>query len=214
MKQNRTLSFAPLLCAILIIAFAVSPGHSFSRNALGYRVNTVAIGQGLPASQASHRATRDRRHAITLGKDGDNYDPFNLANKIDPETKPLLHSAAFYARFVLRHYANNKMLKKTQVKVKGKRRAMWRRLDEQRKNVMTLAGYTSHIVVPSFTFLFFGALMASVVPSYYSKCIQCVSTLTASRAQVVEAVVGLGITSTLAALFTGLRGALFWIGGE
>ena len=91
---------------------------------------------------------------------------------------------------------------------------MWKKLNEQRKNVMSLAGYTPHIVVPSFVFLFLGALMTSIVPSYYSKCIQCVSTLAATKAQLIEAIVGLGVTSTLAALFTGLRGSLFWIGGE
>jgi hypothetical protein len=99
-------------------------------------------------------------------------------------------------------------------KVKGKRRAMWKKLNEQRKNIMTLAGYTSEIVTPSFLFLFLGALVTSVVPSYYSKCIHCVSTLTATRGQLLESLIGLGVTSILAALFTGLRGSLFWIGGK
>ena len=120
----------------------------------------------------------------------------------------------FYARFLVNHFVKRAIDKKTQARVKGKRREMWRKLNEQRKNVMTLAGYTPHIVVPSFLFLFLGALMTSIVPSYYSKCIQCVSTLAGGKAQLIEAIVGLGISSTLAALFTGLRGSLFWIGGK
>jgi hypothetical protein len=91
---------------------------------------------------------------------------------------------------------------------------MWAKLNEQRKNVMTLAGYTSSIVTPSFAFLFLGALMTSIVPNYWGKCIQCVATLSATKAQLLEAIIGLGVTSTLAALFTGVRGSLFWIGGE
>eukprot|EP00536_Pseudo-nitzschia_multiseries_P004178 jgi/Psemu1/253381/estExt_Genewise1Plus.C_680043 len=55
--------------------------------------------------------------------------------------------------------------------------------------------------------------MTSVVPSYWGKCIQCVATLTATKAQLVEALIGLGVSSLLAGLFTGIRGSLFWIGG-
>ena len=90
---------------------------------------------------------------------------------------------------------------------------MWSKMNEQRKNVMTLAGYTTSFVVPSFGFLLLGALMTSIVPSYWGKCIQCVATLTATKAQLIEALVGLGVSSFLAALFTGMRGSLFWIGG-
>ena len=142
------------------------------------------------------------------------YDPFETANKIEPETMSLPESMVFYARFVVERFYKNRMDKKMQEKMKGRKRAMWKMLDEQRKNVMTLAGYTPSLVVPSFIFLFLGALMTSIVPSYYSKCIQCVSTLATSRTQLVGAMMGLGITSTLAALFTGLRGSLFWIGGK
>lgn len=92
--------------------------------------------------------------------------------------------------------------------------SFWQQFNEQRRNVMNLAGYTRRMIVPSFTFLFLGALVSSIVPNYWGKCIQCVATLSGSRAQLVEALVGLGVTSTLAALFTGIRGSLFWIGGE
>ena len=91
---------------------------------------------------------------------------------------------------------------------------MWRKMNEQRKNVMTLAGYSTSFIVPSFGFLLLGALMTSIVPSYWGKCIQCVATLTATKAQFAEALIGLGVSSLLAGLFTGIRGSLFWIGGE
>lgn len=142
------------------------------------------------------------------------YDPLENANKIEPVTMSLPESIVFYAKYLVEHFHKNRLNKKLQEKMKGRKRAMWKRLDEQRKNVMTLAGYTPSLVVPSFLFLFLGALMTSIVPSYYSKCIQCISTLTTSKAQLIESMVGLGITSTLAALFTGLRGSLFWIGGK
>ena len=142
------------------------------------------------------------------------YDPIKAANGIDPETKPLMKSMAFYAKFVIDRVIANRLDKKLKEKQKGKRRAMWKSLNDQRKNVMTLAGYTKGIVAPSFLFLFLGALMASVTPLYYSKCIQLVSTLSGTREQLFKAVLGLGVVSTLEALFTGLRGSLFWIGGK
>jgi hypothetical protein len=142
------------------------------------------------------------------------YDPLETANKIEPETMSLPQSSSFYAKFLVEHFYQNRLNKKLQEKMKGRKRAMWKKLDEQRMNVMTLAGYTPSLVFPSFLFLFLGALMTSIVPSYYSKCIQCVSTLTTSQSHLIESMVGLGITSTLAALFTGLRGSLFWIGGK
>lgn len=153
--------------------------------------------------------------------DDDDYDPIATANRIEPQTKPLVESLAYYARFVVSHFMKNhpdKMLLGAAAAVntkrtRGHRRAMWRKLNEQRKNVVTLAGYTKDIVRPSFGFLLFGALMTSIVPSYWGKGIQCVATLTATNAQLFEAIVGLGVSTTLAALFTGIRGSLFWIGG-
>ncbi|KAG7364293.1 ABC transporter [Nitzschia inconspicua] len=150
----------------------------------------------------------------TINKDDDAtsslYDPFATANKIEPQTKPLPESMSFYAKYLINYFCKTPKLGK---KIRGQRRAMWKKLNEQRKNVMTLAGYTSDIVTPSFGFLFLGALMTSIVPNYWGKCIQCVATLSATKGQLLEAIVGLGVTSTLAALFTGIRGSLFWIGG-
>lgn len=204
--------FARLTVVVLVLAAT----SAFNTNSPGSIVTKKVASnrwQKNP-SAVSRTPLTSRRHAVALVQDPSNYDPYIVANTIHPETKPLPESIAFYAKFVVKHFSKLRLDRKTRERVKGKRRAMWKKLDEQRKNIMTLAGYTSHIVFPSFLFLFLGAFMTSVVPSYYSKCIQCVSTLTASRAQLVEAVVGLGVTSTLAALFTGLRGSLFWIGGK
>jgi hypothetical protein len=228
MKHNRLPTSFARLGSLLIIACACSPALSFSPSGWGSPLtNTVASGQKFPSSKIgtdrpewmgrSYKTVpRGRRHAVALGADPsatNGYDPFATANKIEPETMPLPSSMAFYAKFLVKHFIQKKIDKKSQVKVEGKKRAMWQRFNEQRKNVMTLAGYTPHIVVPSFTFLFLGALMTSIVPAYYSKCIQCVATLTATKGQLMEAIVGLGVTSIFAALFTGLRGSLFWIGG-
>lgn len=154
------------------------------------------------------------RHFDAYSDDAAAYDPYHMANIIAPKTQSLPSSMQFYARFVVDYFSQMRLDRMSAEKVKGRRRAMWAKLNEQRKNVMTLAGYTAHIVTPSFLFLFLGALMTSVVPSYYSKCIHCVSTLTSTRAQLIESLLGLGVSSVLAALFTGLRGSLFWIGGK
>lgn len=202
---------------VFTVSLLLSTVHAFTSSQFSGRSATTCAA---PERQwrnnnqiASTFAPLSRRHAVALGQDASNYDPYEAANDIEPATKTLPSSMAFYAQFVVDHFAKNRLDRKSVEKVKGKRRAMWKKLNEQRKNIMSLAGYTSDIVTPSFLFLFLGALMTSVVPSYYSKCIHCVSTLSATRVQLVEALIGLGVSSILAALFTGLRGSLFWIGG-
>lgn len=86
--------------------------------------------------------------------------------------------------------------------------------NEQRKYVVQLANYKSHIVVPSFSALIIGALMVSLVPHFEARCIQMVATLHESQAEVIYAILGLVVTNTLAAILTGVRGALFWIAGS
>lgn len=56
--------------------------------------------------------------------------------------------------------------------------------------------------------------MTSIIPLYYAKCIQIVATLDPNPTRVMQALAGLAISSTLGALFTGLRGSLFWIAGS
>ena len=144
------------------------------------------------------------------------YDP----NEISPETKTIGESMRFYFHYVVQSIVRSQQEKKKRleetVEKKSRRKSFresMRKLNEQRKNLVTLAGYTSHIVIPSFTFLFLGALTTSVVPMYEAKCIQLVATLHPSKAKLIEALLGLVVSSTLASLFTGLRGSLFWLAG-
>jgi hypothetical protein len=170
-------------------------------------------------------ATDSADSSVSLDPADQNYDPFAIANGIEPETQRIPESFRFYVQFVLRRWhkiRNETKLQRLQGTIRSmrlqqqqRRKAQWSKLNEQRKNIVTLAGYTSNIVLPSFSFAFLGALMASITPLWYSKCVHCVSTLTVdgSPSGIWMAVLGLGITSTLEALFTGLRGSLFWIGG-
>jgi ABC transporter transmembrane region len=89
-----------------------------------------------------------------------------------------------------------------------------RQWNQQRKALVDLANYRRHIVLPSFAALIIGALLVSVIPHYEARCIQLVATLHPQRADLLRAIGGLLLTSTLAALFTGLRGSLFWMAGS
>lgn len=152
---------------------------------------------------------------------------------IVPKTLSLPASMVVFAQFVVnRVIANRRTKRLKQLHRRGLR--FWKKplplldgqpkepsfwdslkiLNEQRKNVVKLAGYNAPIVAPSFTFLLLGALMTSIIPQYYSNCLQCVATLDPSRANCIRALAGLAISSTLGALFTGLRGSMFWIAGS
>lgn len=165
------------------------------------------------------------------------YDP----NEIHPKTKTLTGSIAFFTTFCLRMMHTNRRRKKLLLQVQtkltqsqqkaaaeNKNKALmakqkkkvpaWikrlRKLNEQRQNLVLLADYTASIVAPSFFFLTLGALMTSIIPHYYSMCIQLVATLDGTTSKVWEALIGLTVASTLGALFTGMRGSLFWIAGS
>jgi hypothetical protein len=170
---------------------------------------------GPSVGRTHHQNALLRRHAATVDSEEKaiGYDALETANGIEPETKPLVQSVQFYIRFVVERFARNRLDKTIKNYKKGRRRAMWKSLNEQRKNIITLAGYTSNIAVPSFVFLFLGALMSSITPHYYSTCIQLVSTLSGTQQQLIRATLALGTVSVLEALFTGLRGSLFWVGG-
>ena len=152
---------------------------------------------------------------------------------IQPKTMPLSRSFEFYVHFVLKRMHENR--KKKQLEKKFRRGwRFWKKLppvkpdgtprttvwdtikilNHQRRNVVKLAGYNAPLVVPSFVCLFLGALLMSVIPHFYSECITCVATNEPSRMKCIQALSGLAISSTLSALFTGLRGSLFWIAGE
>ena len=86
-------------------------------------------------------------------------------------------------------------------------------LNESRKNLTRLVGYDSSLLLPAFSYLVLGALMSSIVPHYYSACISCVAAGEPNRAKLIWAIGGLGLSHVAEALFTGFRGALFWIAG-
>jgi hypothetical protein len=87
-------------------------------------------------------------------------------------------------------------------------------LDESRKELIELVGYDSKLLVSSFGFAMIAAFMNSVIPHYYGQSVNCLANaLITPRTEVITALTGLGIASVLCALFTGIRGALFWLAG-
>ena len=89
-----------------------------------------------------------------------------------------------------------------------------RKLNESKQKLVGLVGYDSSLLLPAFSYLIMGALCNSIIPHFYSSCISCVTAGEANRRKLMLALGGLGLSSVLEALFTGLRGALFWIAGE
>jgi hypothetical protein len=88
------------------------------------------------------------------------------------------------------------------------------KLNESKQKLVGLVGYDSSLLLPAFSYLVLGALFKSIIPHFYSACISCVAAGEANRRKLLMAMGGLGMSSVLEALFTGLRGALFWIAGE
>ncbi|KAL3789222.1 hypothetical protein HJC23_002807 [Cyclotella cryptica] len=88
------------------------------------------------------------------------------------------------------------------------------KLNETRQKLVRLVGYDSSLLLPAFSYLILGALFKSIIPHFYSACISCVAAGEANRNKLMLAMVGLGVSSVFEALFTGLRGALFWIAGS
>lgn len=88
-----------------------------------------------------------------------------------------------------------------------------RKLNESRKNLTRLVGYDSSLLLPAFSYLILGAFTSSIVPHFYSACISCVASQDPNRAKLMWAIGGLGLSHVAEALFTGFRGALFWIAG-
>lgn len=91
--------------------------------------------------------------------------------------------------------------------------AKWNKLNESRKSLIRIVGYDSSMMTPAFGYLIMGAFMTSVVPYYYSSCISCIASADPNRSKLLWAVGGLTLSSILEAVFTGCRGALFWIAG-
>jgi ABC-type multidrug transport system fused ATPase/permease subunit len=203
--------------------------HVRQRNAPGRHLDFFAASTSLGSSSTS--SANEPLDNNGLGY----YDP----NQIHPKTKTLTESIAFFARLCLKlmdtSARRNRILKlrrqnqpaislaralatSTTTKRQREREPSWKRnlrkLNEHRINLVKLADYTAPIVAPSFLFLTLGALMTSIIPHYYAECIQLVATLDPSPTKVWRSIVGLAVSCTLGALFTGLRGSLFWIAGS
>ena len=87
-------------------------------------------------------------------------------------------------------------------------------LNESRKEMIELVGYDANLLVSCFGFAMLAALMNSIIPHYYSQAVNCLANaMTSTRVEVVASLTGLGTASVLCALFTGIRGALFWLAG-
>ena len=249
-RNKRGMQGGSLLCTLLLMVSAVRRAHSLSIPS--HHVQWLPTNHrkswnptSITTRGCGRRSQHGRRRSISttsLVLDSTtrqyDYDPYQTANKIEPQTPTISESLLFYGKFLVKHFHQNsrknttKRERRTRIQRLLRRHdtphaneeaketaeeennnTLWQQMNEQRKNIMTLAGYTASFVVPSFGFLLLGAFMTSIVPSYWGKCIQCVATLEATQGQLVEALIGLGVSSILAGLFTGIRGSLFWIGG-
>ena len=88
-------------------------------------------------------------------------------------------------------------------------------LNRSRKELIELVGYDASMLIPCFGFAISAAFMNSVIPHYYGACVTCIANAaTTTQTEILTALTGLGISSALCALFTGSRGALFWLAGK
>lgn len=191
-------------------AYAFAPQHSMASYGRIFHKSSSSL-QFSAAEIAHLRCVNGHQHV------SDEEEDFYV-HGIVPKTKSITGSMSFFAKFVVRRMLENRQLrlkrKNGMVPPKQGFRDNLKVLNEQRRNLVRLAGYNAPIIVPSFTFLLLGALTTSVIPQFYSECIQCVATLDPSRSKCMRALAGLAITSTLGALFTGMRGSLFWVAGS
>lgn len=169
-----------------------------------------------------------RKHSDLLSVESAStlYDP-ELSQR--PKTLPLLQSFALFCRYALKYWREKKEERLTAKELRRARKsAGWIRkiLDRQTstwttlqqfhasaKNLFNLVGYDAALLLPAGCFLVLGAVFESIRPHYWSKCISYVVSGEPHRSKVMNALVGLSVSNFLAALFTGLRGAMFWIAG-
>ncbi|KAL7542047.1 hypothetical protein ACHAXR_011461 [Thalassiosira sp. AJA248-18] len=165
----------------------------------------------------------------------------SMVNEFQPRTMTVSGSFKFFARFVVQTILDKRaerklgrenrqrlrsrvkrvlLLRKEKLKTTKSRkdkssgiRESMRKLNGMRKEMIRLVGYDSSLLVPAFSYLIMGAFMSSVIPHFYSSCISCVAAGEANKEKLIWALGGLGISHVLEAIFTGFRGALFWIAG-
>lgn len=164
-------------------------------------------------------------------------------NEFQPRTMNVPQSYAFFAQFVvkaildkraqkslgrenrrrlrdrlkrvlfLRKEKHELSSKKKEVTTKTGVRESLRKLNESRKDLIRLVGYDSTLLVPAFSCLITAAFMSSVIPHYYSLCMSHVVAGDVNQNKMLWALGGLGLAHVLEALFSGFRGAFFWIAG-
>ena len=197
-----------------------------------------------PRLQATSSRSADSIELKPNGSDETSHDSTLITYNTDlneaPKTLPLLKSVKHFVQYTLQYLKENKQerkrykqlrrlskLSKGKVEVvdtilppggkeleKMSIRQTLQQLNNSRKNLISLVGYDASLLVPSFSFLLFGAIFESIRPHYWSKCITFVVSGESQRNKVIQALVGLSMSSLLGALFTGLRGAMFWIAGK
>lgn len=197
-----------------------------------------------PQHQPPRGRTTLLSSATLINGDGETDTDESPVNEFQPRTMKVSQSFTFFSQFVvktildkraqktlgrenrrrlrdrLKRVLLHRKVKKvlTTKKKKGAKktgiRANMRKLNESRKKLILLVGYDSSLLVPAFSYLIMGAFMSSVIPHYYSACISCVAAGEANRNKLLWALGGLGLSHVLEAVFTGFRGALFWIAGE
>lgn len=185
---------------------------------------------------------RTKLFSSVINGNVDNNDELLMVHEFQPRTMKVSESFAFFARFVVQTILDNRSQKRSGLanrrrlrdrifrttnremistttitsSFKPKRgfRESMHKLNESRKSLIRLVGYDSSLLVPAFGYLIMGAFMSSIIPYYYSSCISCVAAGEANRDKLLWALGGLGVSHVFEAIFTGLRGALFWIAGE
>jgi hypothetical protein len=146
-----------------------------------------------------------------------------------PKTLPLLQSFALFCRYALKYWAEKNEERLTVKELRRARKSTgglgnfldsksnnWNTVKQfytSAKNLFKLVGYDAALLLPAGCFLVLGAVFESIRPHYWSKCISYVVSGEPHRSTVMNALVGLSVSNFLAALFTGLRGAMFWIAG-
>ena len=210
-------------CIALVFASASSVNAYTTTQSIGVRERPAATTHQAAAAQPLRHRSRHLRHFSSCWRrDGREALLHSMANgdgvnSFVPRTQTVIQSLAYFLRFVVQTFQSKRVIEERHdgepEPPKLGIRASFRKLNDSRKSLIRLVGYDSSLLVPAFSFLVLGAFMSSVIPHYYSSCISCVAAGEPSREKIVMAIAGLGIATFFEAIFTGCRGALFWIAG-
>lgn len=209
-------------CIALVLA-SVSSVSAYTQS-IGVRRELSSSAAATHHHHPTLRHSRNLRHFSSCRRRIGGREPLlqslssSNGDSFTPKTQTVIQSLTYFLRFVVQTIQSRRVIEERQdghepEPPKLGIRASFRKLNDSRKSLIRLVGYDSSLLVPAFSFLVLGAFMSSVIPHYYSSCISCVAAGEPSREKIVMAIAGLGITTLLEAIFTGCRGALFWIAG-